>query len=406
MPFRIALSGLNAAASDLKVTGNNIANSATIGFKESRAEFADVYAVAYAGISKTGIGSGVRLSAVTQQFSQGNIDFTGNGLDLALSGRGFFVMNDSNGARSYTRDGAFQIDRSGFVVNANGARLQAYPSVSGAVDQVNRGSLADLRLAATEAPPRATGRVAADFNLRSTAEDLSAVAFDPNDPSTYSFSTSLSMFDSLGQSHVGTLFFRNVGPLEWEANLTINGSLVGAPQALRFDPNGLLVEPTGEVGFGPFNPVGGAAPLDVRFDFSAATQFGTVDSVTALRQDGYPSGRLTGVDIDASGIVFARFTNGQSVSLGQVALANFANPQGLQQIGNNAWAETYAAGEPLLGAAGEGDLGLIQSGGLEASNVDIATQLVNLITAQRNFQANAQVISAADTVTQTIINLP
>ncbi len=404
MTFRTALSGLNAASQDLRVTGNNIANSSTTGFKESRAEFADVFAVAYGGISKTAVGSGVKLSSVTQQFTQGVVDSTGNSLDLALSGQGFFTMSDG-GARSYTRDGSFQVDRDGYVVNSTGQRLQAYPVSDPVAGKFDTGNLSDLRLAATAAPPSATDQVGADINLSSQADDLSAVTFDPNDPSSYSYSTSLSVYDSLGQQHTATLYFRNVGSLQWESNLTMDGNQVGTPQNLTFAGDGSLSSPTGAVSFGAFNPTNGADPMNIAFDFSNATQYGNSNSVTALRQNGFASGRLTGMDIDENGIAFARFTNGQSLALGQVAVANFANPQGLQPTGDNAWAQTYAAGDPIMGTAGSGDMGLIQSGGLEGSNVDISTQLVNLITAQRNFQANAQVISTADTITQTIINM-
>lgn len=404
MPFRTALSGLNAASSDLRVTGNNIANAGTTGFKGSRAEFADIFATAYGGVGRTAIGTGVRLSAVTQQFSQGNIDFTGSNLDMALSGRGFFVLDDG-GARSYTRDGSFQVDRDGFVVNSGGKRLQAYPLQDRLSGTFNTGQLDDLRLATTESAPGATSRVEASFNLRATAEDLSEVDFDADDPNTYSFSTSLTVYDSLGQSHVATLFFRNVGNLEWEANLAIDGQPVGDAQSLTFAADGSLAAPQDPLQFGAFTPGNGAEALDIEFDVSQATQFGSADSVNALRQDGFASGRLTGIDIDDRGVVFARYTNGQSAPLGQVAVASFANPQGLQQVGDNAWVETFAAGDPILGTAGSGDLGTLQSGGLEASNIDIAAELVNLITAQRNFQANAQVISTADTVTQTIINI-
>ncbi len=404
MPFRTALSGLNAASSDLRVTGNNIANAGTTGFKGSRAEFADIFATAYGGVGRTAIGTGVRLSAVTQQFSQGNIDFTGSNLDMALSGRGFFVLDDG-GARSYTRDGSFQVDRDGFVVNSGGKRLQAYPLQDRLSGTFNTGQLDDLRLATTESAPGATSRVEASLNLRATAEDLSEVDFDADDPNTYSFSTSLTVYDSLGQSHVATLFFRNVGNLEWEANLAIDGQPVGDAQSLTFAADGSLAAPQDPLQFGAFTPGNGAEALDIEFDVSQATQFGAADSVSSLRQDGFASGRLTGIDIDDSGVVFARYTNGQSAPLGQVAVASFANPQGLQQVGDNAWVETFAAGDPILGTAGSGDLGTLQSGGLEASNIDIAAELVNLITAQRNFQANAQVISTADTVTQTIINI-
>ncbi len=404
MSFNTALSGLNAASEDLRVTGNNIANAGTTGFKESRAEFADVFATAYAGISRTAIGTGVKLADVAQQFTQGNIDNTGNNLDLAISGKGFFVLDDG-GARSYTRDGAFQIDRDGYVVNAAGKRLQSYPVLDSTAGTFETGTLSDLRLASTDAPPRATDKVQAAFNLSSTATDVSATTFDPTDPNSYNYSTPLTLYDSLGQPHTSALYFRNAGPLSWEANLTVDGNQVGSAQPLTFAGDGTLVSPTSAVSFGSYSPSNGANPLNVNFDFSQATEYGSQNTVASLSQNGFASGRLTGVDIDQQGTAFARFTNGQSLALGQVAVASFANPQGLQQTGNNAWVATYAAGEPTLGVAGNGDLGSVQSGGLEASNVDISAQLVNLITAQRDFQANAQVISTSDAVTQTIINI-
>jgi flagellar hook protein FlgE len=404
MPFRTALSGLNAASADLRVTGNNIANSGTVGFKQSRAEFADVFAMSYSGISQTAVGAGVRLAAVTQQFNQGNVDFTGNNLDLALNGQGFFVLSDG-GSQVYSRAGAYQVDRDGFVVNASGHRLQAYPPSNTAGTTFSTGMLGDLRLDAAEAPPQATSLVNATFNLTSEAEDVSALAFDPDDPNTYTYTTSLTTYDSLGQAHTGTMYFRNTGALQWDVHLAIDGALVGGAQPMTFNSDGTIATPLTAVGFGTHDPGTGAELMDIQIDFTSATQFGSSSSVSALRQDGYTTGRLSSIDIDPSGIVLARFTNGQSNALGQVALANFPNPQGLQQLGNNAWAATFGAGEVVLGAAGSGNFGAIQSGGLEGSNVDLAEQLVNLITAQRNFQANAQVISTADTVTQTIINL-
>jgi flagellar hook protein FlgE len=404
MPFRTALSGLNAASADLRVTGNNIANSGTTGFKQSRAEFADVYALAYAGISRTAVGTGVKLAAVTQQFTQGNVDFTGNNMDMALSGRGFFVL-DNDGARSYTREGAFQIDRDGYVVNMAGKRLQAYPVQDRLAGTFNTGALGNLRLATTEAPPQATTQVEASFNLAAGAEDLSGVPFDATDPTSYAFTTSMKVYDSLGQSHTAELYFRGTGGLEWEGYLTIDGAPIGGAVPMEFGADGTLTLPASTVNFGAFVPSNGAEPIDIAFDFTSATQYGSVHNIDSLRQDGFASGRLTGVDVDASGRVSARFTNGQSLALGLVAVASFSNPQGLQQVGDNAWVETFAAGDPLFGIAGQGDFGLVQSGGLESSNVDIAEQLVNLITAQRNFQANSQVISTADAVTQTIINI-
>jgi flagellar hook protein FlgE len=403
MPFRTALSGLNAASADLRATGNNIANSGTVGFKESRAEFADVFALSQGGISRTAIGTGTKLAAVTQQFGQGNIDFTGNNLDLALNGDGFFVLSDS-GSRVYSRAGAFQVNRDGFVVNAQGQRLQVYPRQDEIGNQFNTGLLSDLQLSTSEAPPNATTEVEARVNLPAGVDPI-AIPFDIDDPASFNNATSVTVYDSLGQSHTATVYFRNTAPLQWESYLAIDGNPVGGAQPLQFNPDGTILAPAAPFPFAAYDPGNGADLLNIEFDLSAATQYGGAFNVTSLRQDGFATGRLSGIDIDPTGVVFARFTNGQAQSLGKVALANFANPQGLQQLGDNTWGETFGAGDVILGEADTGNFGLIQSGGLEASNVDIAQQLVNLITAQRNFQANAQVISTADTVTQTIINI-
>ena len=404
MPFRIALSGLNAASADLKVTGNNVANAGTVGFKQSRAEFADVYAVAFQGLGDTAIGGGVRLAKVAQQFTQGNIDFTQNALDLAINGEGFFVLSDA-GTRLYTRAGAFSVDREGYVVNAMGQRLQVFPANSGG--GFNTGALSDLRLDTSEGPPNATTKVTAALNLKASESALggSASDIDITDPGTYNYSTSLTVYDSLGQAHTATMYFRKVANNEWASALAIDGTRVGdGTPNLQFDSTG-AISSGGSVSYGTFTPGNGAATMSISFDYSKTTQYGTSYAVNGLSQDGYTTGRLSGIDIDSSGVVFARYTNGQSKQLGKVALARFPNPQGLEQRGDTVWAETYTSGDVLLGEAGTGTFGAIQSGALEASNVDIAEQLVNLITAQRNFQANAQVITTADTVTQTIINI-
>ena len=394
MPFRTALSGLNAASADLRVTGNNIANSGTVGFKESRAEFADVFARSQGGVSSTTIGSGVRLSSVTQQFSQGNIDFTGNSLDLAISGDGFFRVKDAADAEFYTRAGAFRVDQKDRVVNGTGQFLQIYPEGTG-----GNGETVPLRLDTSAAEPSPTSNVSARLNLPAGA---TPPAGDP----PFNYSTTVTVYDSLGQSHIATLQFAKLEepPRTWAARVSIDGSEAVPLGDLTFDSEGRLESPTEALRFA-FDPENGADDLEIDFDLSSATQFGGSFSVTSLNQDGFTTGTLSGIDIDSSGVVSARFTNGQARSLGTVALASFANPQGLRPMGDNLWVWAEAAGDPIPGRAGDGNVGLIQSGGLEGSNVDIAQQLVNLITAQRNFQANAQVISTADTVTQTIINI-
>jgi flagellar hook protein FlgE len=404
MSFRIALSGLNAASADLNVTANNIANTATAGFKGSRAEFAELFAVSSQGVSSTASGQGVRVSNIAQQFAQGNIDFTDSSLDLAVSGQGFFILSDA-GSTVYSRSGAFQVDRDGYVVNSQGMRLQVYsPAPSGGF---NTGSLNDLQLVTNESPPQATSNVEIVANLPANATPPLNGTFDPLDPTSYNSATSLTLYDSLGAAHTGTLYFtKTATPNEWSTQLYVDGTAVGTPQALTYSNVGALVTPaSGDLTFPAYTPSTGAAPITLTLDASRTTQYGSTFGVNALTQDGYTTGRLIGMDIGATGVVQARFTNGRSIPLGQVALANFANTQGLQQIGDTNWSETFDSGQALRGQAGASGFGMLQSGALEGSNVDITEQLVNMITAQRNFQANAQMISTSDQITQTIINI-
>jgi flagellar hook protein FlgE len=409
MPFRIALSGLNAAQSDLNVTANNVANTATNGFKGSRAEFADLFAVSLQGVSANSSGNGVRVSNVAQQFAQGNIEFTDSNLDLAISGQGLFILSDS-GALAYSRAGAFQVDRNGFVVNSAQQRLQVYPPLG--AGGFNTGGLSDLRLQTTDAAPQATSEVEYVLNLPASAVPPAVTPFDPNDPNTFNQATSLTLFDSLGAAHTGTLYFnKTANPNEWNTRLYIDGTAVdggvpGASITLQYSNIGALTAPAGGLAaFPTYTPATGAADMAVTVDLSRSTQFGANFAVNSVTQDGFTTGRLIGIDINETGIVQARFTNGRSQPLGQIAIANFSNVQGLQQLGNTQWAETFASGQALRGQAGNSGFGLVQSGALEASNVDITEELVKMITAQRNFQANAQMISTADQVTQSIINI-
>jgi flagellar hook protein FlgE len=404
MTFRLALSGLNAAQADLGVTANNIANSSTSGFKRSRTEFAELFAVSPQGVSSLAAGNGVRVSDVAQQFSQGSIDFTDNSLDLAISGSGFFTLSD-NGATAYTRAGAFKTDSDGYVVNAQGQRLQVYPPlVNGGF---NTGSLNDLRLVTSESAPNATSNVQVLLNLPADASAPSIATFNPADPNSFNRATSLTVYDSLGAAHTATMYFvKGATAGAWDGRLYVDGTAVGGAQPLAFSNTGTLTTPaTGKIAFPSYTPATGAAAMSMTFDFAGATQYGSTFTVNSITQDGYTTGRLIGMDIDKSGAVQARFTNGRSLTLGQVALSNFANPGGLQQLADTTWAETFTSGQALRGQSGNSGFGLIQSGALEASNVDITTQLVNMITAQRNFQANAQMISTSDQITQTIINI-
>lgn len=404
MPFRIALSGLNAASSDLGVTANNIANVNTTGFKGSRAQFAEVFAVGAQSVSSSASGSGVRLSDISQQFTQGNIDFTENSLDLAISGEGFFVLND-NGSRLYTRAGNFGVDRDGFVTNAAGLRVQSYPI--SAEGLFNTGVLTDLQLNTGANPPSPTERVSFGINLPANDAVPINPVFDPSDASSFNYTTAVTVFDSLGVGHTATSYFiKDANLNEWNVETTIDGTIVGAPQTIIFGPDGTLQTPaTGSFTLDAFDPNNGSDVLNVDLQFVDTTQFGDDFGVNSVTQDGFTTGRLTGIEVSQTGVVFASFTNGQSTALGRLALASFVNPQGLSQDGDTNWSESFTSGDAALGDAGTARFGLIQAGALEASNVDLTAQLVNMITAQRNFQANAQMISTADTVTQTVINI-
>lgn len=407
MSFRIALSGLNAAQASLDVTANNIANANTTGFKESRAEFTDVYATAFGSIGSLDTGAGVRLAAVSPLFTQGNIDFTGNALDLAVNGEGMFILNDG-GSSIYSRAGAFSVDRDGYVVNVSGQRLQAYPPLDPQGGSFSTASLGDLQLSASDAAPNPTSTADIGLNLQADSPELGPGVIDPLDPATYNYSTSMTTYDSLGQSHTSSLFFRKTDTLSrsWDVRLVVDGdnAQTATVQTLTFDNLGQLTSPM-PVNFGSYDPGNGAAVMNVNFDFGNTTQFGNNFAVNSLFQDGYATGRLSGLDIDESGVVLARFSNGQSTALGKIALANFANPQGLTPLGDSVWGDSYSAGDRRLGEPGAGSFGFLQSGALEASNVEITEELVGLISAQRSFQANAQVISTADSVTQTIMNI-
>lgn len=402
MTFRVAISGLNAAQADLAATANNIANSSTAGFKGSRVQFAELYSGSSG--SQGSVGSGVKVAGINQQFSQGAINFTDSSLDLAISGKGFFVVGDTE-SRAYTRAGAFKVDRNGYVVNAADQRLQIFPAL--AEGGFNTSATTDLRLASGESAPLATGRVDLTVNLPGNATVPARSPFSPTDPDSYSHSTAMTVYDSLGAAHTATVYLSKTSTANtWEKRLYIDGSAVGTPQTLAYSNTGALVTPaSGEITYPAYTPTTGAAPMTLTYDVGSSTQYGTAFSVSAINQDGYSTGRLIGVETSAEGVVQARYTNGRSVPLGQLAIAQFASVDGLQSAGDTSWRESFASGPASLSAAGTGDLGTVQSGALEASNVDVTQQLVNMITAQRNFQANAKMISTADALSQTIINI-
>ncbi len=410
MSFNVALSGLRAANQDLSVTGNNIANASTTGFKRSRAEFADVYANSILGTGSRTAGSGVLVSNIAQQFGQGNISITGNSLDLAISGQGFFVLND-RGAPVYTRAGIFGLDKDGFIVGNNNARLQGYRA-NDTGTQIISGAPTDLRIQTADIAPQASTEVNLTINLDSDSEVPSVAPFTASDPNSYNWSTAATIYDSLGNPHVLTTYYVKNAPTAagttWDVYATLDGvasTPATAVGQLDFSTGGGLTSTAPLALTGLWTAPPGADALSFEINYANTTQFGSEFSVNALTQDGYAPGRLSGINIDDTGVVFARYTNGQALMLGQVALANFANPQGLSPIGNTMWAESFDSGQPVIGAPQTASLGAIQAGALEDSNVDLSDQLVNLIIAQRNYQANAKTIETTNAITQTIINL-
>jgi flagellar hook protein FlgE len=416
MSFGIALSGIDAAQSDLNVTANNIANASTVGFKSSTSEFSELFSVSPQGVSDTQSGNGVELSQVAQQFTQGDIDTTGNSLDLALSGDGMFVVS-TGGATQFTRAGSFSTNAQGQVVNTAGQNLQVYaPTASGTF---NTTSLENLTIPSGDSAPAATSSADMTWNLPAGATAPTTTPLNPADPSTYNQSTSLTVYDSLGAAHTANLYFvKAATPANtWDVSEYIDGSTTpvsATPVTLTYSASGALSAVSDSAGgtnpavvsFGSYTPTTGAAAMAITYDLQSTTQYGNAFGVTSVTQNGYTTGQLSGVSVDSTGVVQANYTNGVSTSLGQVAVANFANQQGLQQVGNTNWTQTYASGAPVYGQAGGSGFGLIQSGSLEDSNVDVTSALVDMITAQRAFQANAQMISTENQITQTIIDIP
>lgn len=439
MSFNIALSGIAAAQKDLDTTANNIANVNTTGFKESRAEFADVYASSVFQSAKTKVGDGVRTAAVAQQFQQGALQFTNNSLDLAITGDGFFVTASEVGSRdySYTRAGAFKLDSNNFIVDNNGNFLQGYPvdSESGSTTSVSLSTTNPIQIPTTAGAPSATRDVFLSMNLDARALPPTVTPFDIDDRSSYNSTTSTTIYDSLGQAHILSIYFvkTNIGN-EWE----VYGAFDGEPlpdgannpaqllQTLQFTPSGIPAGSNND-GSGLFDDIefpvsdlnnllnngatfGGILDnFGIRFRDEAGTrrptQYASNFEVGTLSQNGTTVGRLTGLDIDASGKIMATYSNGDQQYLSQVSMVRFANPQGLSQSGNTSWRASLASGEPLAGEPNTGTFGSVQSSALEQSNVNLTTELVDLISAQRNFQANSRALEVNSSLQQTILQI-
>jgi len=409
MSFEVAVTGMNAATADLEVISNNIANSNTNGFKRSRAEFSDVYAASDLGVAKNSTGEGVRVTNVRQQYTQGEVNFTENNLDLAISGGGFFRLNDSSGGIEFSRAGTFGMDREGFLINGSEQRLTGYQS-----DDKGKilPTLGEMKIDTADLTPRASENIAlgANFSLSDKVMDP-AIPFDEKDANTYTFSTAATIYDSQGSSHVVDMYLVKTAPNKWVNRMFVGDQEISKQggDEITFKTDGTLdqinsgVSPIIKVA--RFQPSPNVTLMDLNLDLSKVTQFDNPSGTNKIDVDGYGSGRLATLDVDSTGVIYGRYNNGQSHAMGQIALANFSNVEGLRPVGNTSWAETFGSGQPALGAPGSASLGNIQSSALEQSNVDITKELVDMIASQRNFQANAQVVSVADTLTQTIINI-
>jgi flagellar hook protein FlgE len=396
MSFQIALTGLNAATEQLGVTSNNIANANTTGFKSSRVEFADIF-----NRDSASGGTGVQLDTVRQTFAQGAIEFTGRQLDLAIGGEGFFIVDD-DGTPVYSRVGSFGVGGDGFVKNSEGARLQVFPPAAGGTFAT--GLLQDLQLTSELSSPTPTTILDMGLNLPADAVPPAVSPFDPANTNSFNHTTSTIVFDSLGSARTATNYFVKTAT-GWDVHVEIDGTVVGA-QPIEFGTDGRVSVPASNIiTFPPYTPPNGADPLVLDIDLTETTQFGAGFVVNNLQPNGSSAGRLRGIDIDENGVVFARFSNGQSSPLGKIALATFPNIEGMQKVSDLAFAETFDSGTALRGEANLGSFGSITSGALESSNVDLTKELVRMITAQRYFQANTEVISTMDSVTQAIINV-
>jgi flagellar hook protein FlgE len=416
MSFQQGLSGLNASSKNLEVIGNNVANANTVGAKGSRAEFGDMYAAAINGRS---IGIGVNLQAVTQQFGQGNITTTSSPLDLAINGNGFFEV--SNGSQTlYTRNGQFQANKDGFITNSAGLKLVGYAAAKDGT--IQPGAALPLQLPTAGVDPNVTANNSIEMNLdarKAITLPAGTPQIDFTDAKTYNDATSVTVFDAKGQDVALTYYFQKSATDTWNVYATANGTSVNVDGAgnplpvttINFPPNGGT--PLSPLGTVPMTipsttNAAGATTLaipNVALNLTGATQFGSAFGVTSMVQDGYTAGQLSSVTIEKSGIVMATYSNGQSKPAGQIELAAFRNPQGLTPLGGNLWARSFESGDPTVGTPSSGNLGALQAGSLEESNVDLTGELVNMITAQRVYQANAQTIKTQDQVLQTLVNL-
>ena len=412
MGYQQGLSGLSASSNDLDVIGNNIANANTIGFKQSTAEFADLYANTIATSVNNQIGIGTQLSGVQQDFTQGTFKTTGQALNVAINGTGFYQMSN-NGSLTYSRNGVFQLDKNGFITDSQGFQLMGYAANANGV--INSAQTVPIQVPTSNIAPIATQTVSAQLNLNSQDTVPTVTPFSATDSQTYNYSTSIQVYDSLGGSQQVNMYFVKTAANTWDVYSGPASGAISQVGTAGFSTSGALTSTTatapatspstGQLSFTIPNSDGSTTPQPLTLDLTGTTQYGGKDGVTNLSQDGFATGELTNFSIGADGIISGTYSNGRTQSLGQIVLANFNDPNGLQNLGNNEFGETAASGVPQISAPGSTNHGTLTGGAVENSNVDLTSQLVDLITAQRNYQANAQTIKTQQAVDQALISL-
>jgi flagellar hook protein FlgE len=414
MSFQQGLSGLNASSKALDVVGNNVANASTVGFKTANAHFADVYAASLGNTGASQVGIGVMVSTIFQQFTQGNITTTNNSLDIAINGGGFFnVMRDN--LISYTRNGQFHTDNQGYIVNDNAYRLMGYIATS--TGEIVSSEPRAIQIDTSNIAPRPTGAALGGdakmvVNLDSSEDVPAFPTFNYQNPLTYTYSTAQTVYDTLGVEHNLTYYFVKTSTLgQWDVYATLDGLNPQSMGSLNFDTNGVLQTPqpvalpsTWTITTGATSPLGSGLP-NWNIDFTGTTNFSGPSTVNSNYQGGYAQGALSSISVSSDGVILGNYNNGQQKALAQVVLTTFPNMNGLVDLGNNLYDATSDSGQPLVGAPGTGSRGLLRSAAVEESNVDLTNELVNMITLQRNYQANAQTIKTQDSIMQTLVNL-
>ena len=402
MAFNTSISGLQAAQKDMGVISNNIANVGTTGFKRSDSLFAELYTASLGGAG-TQPGSGVTLERIRSDFGQGSFEFTSSQLDLAIDGNGLFVLQ--NGPETlYTRAGAFRLDNDGFVVTESGANLQGYGADENG--QINT-ALGNLQITNALLAQKPTEEITFNGNLDSRATAPATAPFDATNPETYNFTSTTTVYDSAGAAHQVTLYFAKDATAANQYNVTASIDDVVQPEtaSLVFDNAGVLdaasVTALNLASYTPANA--NAQPINI--DFSTITGYGATSATSGVTQDGYAAGQLAGFEFDRTGIAYATYTNGETRAVGQVALATFTNPSGLQSAGKTNFAESSTSGLASIGTPDSGARGLVRPSALESANVDLTVELLALIEAQRNFQSNAQAIQNANDASQAILQL-